>query len=62
MSKSNSLGDICRVIVMFIASSIENLFGGYDGIFFTLIVFVSVDYITGICLDRTLKNKYPAAR
>lgn len=56
MSKSNSLGDICRVIVMFIASSIENLFGGYDGIFFTLIVFVSVDYITGICSAFIQKN------
>ncbi len=49
MSKSDSMGDICRIAVMCIASSIENLFGGYDGIFLTLIAFISVDYITGIC-------------
>lgn len=56
MNKSNSSGDICRVIVMCVASSIENLFGGYDGIFFTLIVFISVDYITGICSAFIQKN------
>lgn len=49
MNKSESMGDIYRIVVMCIASSIENMFGGYDGIFLTLIVFISVDYITGIC-------------
>lgn len=56
MNKSESMGDICRIVVMCIASSIEYMFGGYDGIFLTLIVFISVDYITGICSAFIQKN------
>lgn len=56
MSRSDSMGDVCRIIVMCIASSIENFFGGYDGIFLTLIIFISVDYITGICSAFIQKN------
>ena len=50
MSNLNeSVIDISRVTVMWAASAIYTLFGGADGIFLTLIVFMSVDYITGVC-------------
>ena len=50
MSNLNeSVKDISRVTVMWAASAINTLFGGADGIFLTLIVFMSVDYITGVC-------------
>lgn len=50
MSNLNeSVKDISRVTVMWVASAINTLFGGADGIFLTLIVFMSVDYITGVC-------------
>lgn len=48
MDEHKSIVDLCRVITMYIATLCENIFGGYDGIFITLVVFISVDYITGI--------------
>lgn len=55
-NKRDSSGDLCRVTVMCIASSIEKFFGGYDGIFITLIGFISLDYITGIGSALIRKN------
>lgn len=40
---------VYRLIVMCAASATNTLFGGTDGIFLTLIIFMSVDYITGVC-------------
>lgn len=48
--------DLFRVALMYIATSIENFFGGYDGIFITLIAFISLDYITGISSAMVQKN------
>ena len=55
-NKRDSSGDLCRVTVMCLASSIEKFFGGYDGIFITLVVFISLDYITGIGSALIQKN------
>lgn len=54
--EKESNNDLCRVALMYIATSIENLFGGYDGIFLTLIAFISLDYITGISSALIQKN------
>ena len=40
---------IYRLIVMWAASAMNTLFGGTDGVFLTLIIFMSIDYITGVC-------------
>lgn len=48
MNVSKSVLNMCRVMIMYIGVAFERLFGGYDGVFITLIGFISVDYITGI--------------
>lgn len=61
MSNLNeSVKDIYRVTVMWAASAINTLFGGTDGIFLTLIIFMSVDYITGVC--AAIVNKQVSSR
>lgn len=61
MSNLNeSVKDIYRVTVMWAASAINTLFGGADGIFLTLIIFMSVDYITGVC--AAIVNKQVSSR
>lgn len=40
--------DLCRIATMYIATYMERLFGGYDGLFVSLVAFISIDYITGI--------------
>lgn len=48
-NRNNSIIDIYRLSVMWIATVIDAVFGGADGLFLTLIVFMSTDYITGVC-------------
>lgn len=46
--KGNSLIEVYRLVVMWAATAIEAVFGKTDGIFLTLIIFMSLDYITGV--------------
>lgn len=46
---TDSVEDIYRLTVMWAATATNTLFGGTDGIFLTLIIFMTVDYITGVC-------------
>lgn len=48
MEDGRSIVDICRVILMCVAATLERVFGGFDGMFITLIVFISVDYISRV--------------
>lgn len=48
MEDGRSLIDVSRVIIMCVAATLERAFGGFDGMFITLIVFLSVDYISGV--------------
>lgn len=48
MEDGRGVIDICRVIIMCVAATLESAFGGFDGMFITLIVFLSVDYISGV--------------
>ncbi len=52
--------DIYRLTVMWAASATNTLFGGTDGIFLTLIIFMSADYITGVC--AAIVNKQVSSR
>lgn len=54
--QSESFMDIYRVIVMWLATVINTLFGSADGILLTLIIFMSVDYITGVCAAAVNKQ------
>lgn len=47
--RNESFMDVYRLIVMWAATAINALFGSADGIFLTLIFFMTVDYITGVC-------------
>lgn len=57
---NDSVKDIYRLAVMWAASAINTLFGGTDGIFLTLIIFMTVDYITGFC--AAIVNKQVSSR
>ena len=46
--KDETLFDILRVLVMWIAAVLRNLIGPYDNFLLTLILFISADYITGV--------------
>jgi len=62
-SKSNMVNDVYRVFIMGVATALEKIFGQYDGILSTFIIFMGVDYITGICaaiLSKTLSSKVGA--
>ncbi len=54
--RNGSIMDIYRLAVMWAATAMETLFGGTDGLFLTLIVFMSADYITGVCSAVVSKN------
>lgn len=54
--KDCMVGDIYRILVMGVATVIDMLFGGVDGIFATLIVFMTMDYLTGV-LSAAMKKK-----
>ena len=46
--KDGTFMDIFRIVVMWGAAAVNTLFGSTDGLFLTLIIFMSVDYITGV--------------
>lgn len=54
--KGEVAGDLYRVLVMGVATIMDVLFGGADGIFTTLIVFMTMDYLTGI-LSATIQKR-----
>lgn len=58
--KSKSILDIYRMLVMWSATVVNALFGSIDGIFVTLIIFMTVDYITGVC--AAIVNKKLSSR
>ena len=63
MSNSRNLLDVLRVAVMGIATALEYVFGGYDGIFITLVIFITLDYLTGIgsaYVNKTLSSRIGA--
>lgn len=47
--KDNTIFSIARILFMWIVTAFRGLFGEYDNLLITLIVFISADYITGIC-------------
>lgn len=52
-----------RIMIMGIASIINTAFGGADSLFKTLIAFMVLDYITGLCcaiLTKTVSSKVGA--
>lgn len=52
-----------RIVIMGIASIINTAFGGSDSLFKTLIAFMVLDYITGLCcaiITRTVSSKIGA--
>ena len=58
--KNCMAGDICRIIVMGAATVIDMLFGKADGILATLIVFMTLDYLTGVlsaAMSKKLSSK-----
>lgn len=63
MKGGRSIVDICRVIIMFTAATLENIFGGFDGMLITLVVFISVDYISGVLcafISKSLSSRIGA--
>lgn len=58
--RSESIIDIYRLIVMWVAMAVDVLFGSTDGIFLTLIIFMSVDYVSGVC--AAIANKKLSSR
>lgn len=57
---NDSIKEIYRLLVMWIAAATNTLFGGTDGIFCTLLIFISLDYITGVC--AAISNKQLSSR
>lgn len=55
-NKEGTTIDICRIIVMWIATAVNTLFGSTDGLFLTLLIFMSADYITGVCVGIVKKK------
>lgn len=59
-NKSNVILDIYRMGVMWSATVADALFGSVDGLFVTLLIFMTVDYITGVC--AAVVNKQLSSR
>lgn len=57
---NDSVKEIYRLLVMWAAAATNTLLGGTDGIFCTLLIFISLDYITGIC--AAISNKQLSSR
>lgn len=60
MIDNKGLLDILRIIIMGIIGILERLFGGYDTVFFSLVIFMSLDYMTGVLsaiVNRKLNSK-----
>lgn len=61
MSNLNkAVRDIYQLTVMCAVTASNTLFGGTDGGFLTLVIFMSVDYITGVC--AAIVNKKVSSR
>lgn len=63
MQNDSSFIDVLRICVMGIAACFEYVFIKYDGLFITLVLFMSLDYLTGIIsayVNRTLSSKLGA--
>lgn len=63
MLRDKSAINVIRVSVMGVATYLEYIFGGYDGVFITLVVFMSIDYLTGVIsayINRTLSSRIGA--
>lgn len=61
--KNNEFEECYRIVIMGIASIINTAFGGSDSLFKTLITFMVLDYITGLCcaiLTKTVSSKVGA--
>lgn len=58
--RSKVITDVYRLIVMWLAMAADALFGNTDGVFLTLIILMSVDYISGICV--AIVNKKLSSR
>lgn len=51
---------ICQIVFTFLGGWLGYFLGGCDGLLFTLLVFVSADYITGVMcaiIDKRLNSK-----
>ncbi len=42
--------DYCKFILAFFGGILGWIFGGFDSLIYALVVFVAIDYITGILL------------
>ena len=61
--KNSEFEECYRIVIMGIASIINTAFGGSDSLFKTLIAFMVLDYITGLCcaiLTKTVSSKVGA--
>lgn len=57
---NESAFDVIRILMMWFTAAFRLLFGQYDNFLITLIIFISVDYITGICAaiaEKKLSSK-----
>lgn len=54
--KDGTFMDVFRIIVMWGATAVNTLFGSADGLFLTLVIFMSADYVTGVCAAFVKKN------
>lgn len=48
LCKNNKFEELYRILIMGIASIVNSAFGGADSLFKTLILFMALDYITGL--------------
>lgn len=63
LCRNNEFEELYRVLIMCIASVVNTAFGGADSLFKTLITFMALDYITGLCcaiLTKTVSSKVGA--
>ena len=60
MNKSKDFMDLGRVVIMYIAAILDKAFGGFDRVFITLLVFMSLDYFTGVL--AAIKNRMLSSR
>lgn len=54
--KNSEFDGLLRVLIMGIASIINTFFGGADSLFKTLIAFMVLDYISGLCYAISAKT------
>lgn len=56
LCKNDEYKEFYRFFIMGIASFVDTAFGGADGIFRTLIAFMVLDYISGLCHAISTKS------